>query len=87
VYIVRHLKVTTPSAGTNAETPKVTDWVRTCIAHKRQPAASTAPLSPVDWDALEPFTTMGIDEIALLKGHRDFVPVISAKTDLRPLQC
>jgi hypothetical protein len=39
----------------------------------------------VDWDALEPFTTMGIDEIALLKGHRDFVAVISAKTDLAPL--
>jgi transposase len=35
----------------------------------------------VDWDALEPFTTLGIDEIALLKGHRDFVAVISAKTD------
>ena len=31
----------------------------------------------VDWDALEPFATMGIDEIALLKGHRDFVAVIS----------
>jgi transposase len=35
----------------------------------------------VDWDALEPFATLGIDEIALLKGHRDFVAVISAKTD------
>ena len=34
----------------------------------------------VDWDALEPFTTLGIDEIALLKGHRDFVAVISAQT-------
>ena len=35
----------------------------------------------VDWDALEPFATLGIDEIALLKGHRDFVAVISAQTD------
>jgi transposase len=34
----------------------------------------------VDWDALPPFATMGIDEIALLKGHRDFVAVISART-------
>jgi transposase len=34
----------------------------------------------VDWDALEPFTTIGIDEIALLKGHRDFVAVISAQS-------
>jgi transposase len=36
--------------------------------------------SSVEWDALSPFTTMGIDEIALLKGHRDFVAVISALT-------
>src|SRR6266508_5094035 len=35
----------------------------------------------VDWDALAPFTTIGIDEIALLKGHRDFVAVISARTE------
>jgi transposase len=34
----------------------------------------------VDWDALSPFATIGIDEIALLKGHRDFVAVISAQT-------
>jgi len=27
----------------------------------------------IDWDALEPFTTLGIDEIALLKGHRYLV--------------
>ncbi len=25
----------------------------------------------VDWHALNPFATLGIDEIALLKGHRD----------------
>src|SRR5215213_11236991 len=35
----------------------------------------------VDWDALEPFATLGLDEIALLKGHRDFVAVISAQTE------
>jgi transposase len=34
----------------------------------------------VDWETLPPFATMGIDEIALLKGHRDFVAVISAQT-------
>jgi transposase len=34
----------------------------------------------VDWDALPPFATIGIDEIALLKGHRDFVAIISAQT-------
>src|SRR5829696_6949906 len=34
----------------------------------------------VDWDTLPLFATMGIDEIALLKGHRDFVAVISAQT-------
>jgi transposase len=35
----------------------------------------------VAWDTLDPFTTLGIDEIALLKGHRDFVAVISAQTE------
>lgn len=35
----------------------------------------------VDWEALPPFATLGIDEIALLKGHRDFVAVISAQTE------
>jgi transposase len=35
----------------------------------------------VDWEALDPFATLGIDEIALLKGHRDFVAVITAQTD------
>jgi transposase len=37
--------------------------------------------SSVDWEALEPFAIIGIDEIALLKGHRDFVAVISARTE------
>jgi len=36
--------------------------------------------SSIDWEALEPFATIGIDEIALLKGHRDFVAIISAQT-------
>jgi transposase len=35
----------------------------------------------VDWQALEPFAIMGIDEIALLKGHRNFVAVISARSE------
>lgn len=34
----------------------------------------------VDWASVEAFDTLGIDEIALRKGHRDFVAVISAKT-------
>jgi len=34
----------------------------------------------VDWDALEPFSTLGIDEIALTKGHRNFVAVLTART-------
>src|SRR5262249_19187646 len=36
--------------------------------------------SAIDWQALEPFTLLGIDEIALSKGHRDFVAVLTAKT-------
>jgi transposase len=40
----------------------------------------------VDWDALPAFATLGIDEIALLKGHRDFVAVISAQTAEGELQ-
>jgi transposase len=35
----------------------------------------------IDWDRVEPFNTIGIDEIALLKGHRNFVAVISAQTE------
>jgi transposase len=35
----------------------------------------------VEWDALAPIVTLGIDEIALLKGHRDFVAVIYAQTE------
>jgi transposase len=34
----------------------------------------------LEWDALEPVAILGIDEIALLKGHRDFVAVISGRT-------
>ncbi|HJZ48893.1 MAG TPA: ISL3 family transposase [Roseiflexaceae bacterium] len=34
----------------------------------------------IDWSALEPFSILGIDEIALSKGHRDFVAVLTAKT-------
>src|SRR5919199_682840 len=35
----------------------------------------------VEWNRLEPFATLGIDEIALLKGHGDFVAVISALSE------
>lgn len=34
----------------------------------------------IDWSALEPVIVLGIDEIALKKGHRDFVAVLTAKT-------
>ena len=35
----------------------------------------------VEWHVLGRLVTLGIDEIALLKGHRDFVAVISAQTE------
>jgi len=35
----------------------------------------------VEWDGLAPVVTLGIDEIALLKGHRDFVAVVYAQTE------
>ena len=34
----------------------------------------------VDWATLPPFTTLGIDEIALTKGHRNFVAVLTGRT-------
>jgi hypothetical protein len=40
----------------------------------------------VDWQAIEAFSTLGIDEIALTKGHRNFVAVLSAATDSGHLQ-
>jgi len=33
----------------------------------------------IDWDSVAPFAVIGIDEIALLKGHRNFVAVITAQ--------
>jgi transposase len=33
----------------------------------------------VDWDTLPRFTILGIDEIALKKGHRDFVAIVTAR--------
>jgi transposase len=33
----------------------------------------------VDWDTLPPFAVLGIDEIALRKGHRDFVAIVTAR--------
>ena len=37
--------------------------------------------SSVEWDRLSPFASLGIDEIALLKGHGDYVAVISAVSE------
>jgi transposase len=37
--------------------------------------------SSVEWDRLERLATLGIDEIALLKGHGDYVAVISAVSE------
>src|SRR6266540_3652023 len=37
--------------------------------------------SSIDWQALPPCHTLGIDEIALLKGHRDYIAVITARDD------
>lgn len=34
----------------------------------------------VDWTALEPLVTLGIDELALATGHRNFVAIISGLT-------
>ena len=34
----------------------------------------------VDWATIEPFTTLGLDEIALRKGHGNFVAIITAQT-------
>lgn len=35
----------------------------------------------VDWKQVAPFAVLGIDEIALTKGHRNFVAVITAQTN------
>jgi transposase len=35
----------------------------------------------VNWEALPPCPTLGIDEIALLKGQRDYIAVISARDE------
>lgn len=36
-------------------------------------------LATVDWDAIEQLDVLGLDEIALKKGHRDFVALITAR--------
>lgn len=41
--------------------------------------------SSVEWNRLERFATLGIDEIALLKDHGDFVAVISALSESEEL--
>ena len=34
----------------------------------------------LDWATIEPFTTLGMDEIALRKGHGNFVAILTAQT-------
>ena len=33
----------------------------------------------IDWEVLPPFTVLGIDEIALKKGHRDYIVIVTAR--------
>lgn len=35
----------------------------------------------VDWATIPPFTTLGIDEIALTKGHRNFLAVLTGRSE------
>ena len=35
----------------------------------------------VNWDKIESLDTLGLDEISLKKGHRDFVTIVTARTD------
>jgi|GEM_PF-4494465 hypothetical protein len=46
--------------------------------YRRKTGIEPSPFSHVDWNAIERLEVIGIDEIALKKGHRDFVVVISA---------
>jgi transposase len=33
----------------------------------------------IDWEVLPPFTVLGMDEIALKKGHRDYIVIVTAR--------
>ena len=37
--------------------------------------------SEVDWDSFEKLETLGLDEISLKKGHKNFVTIVSARID------
>ena len=37
----------------------------------------------INWDALEQLGTLGLDEIALKKGHKDFVTIITSRVGER----
>ena len=37
----------------------------------------------VEWSEIERLDVIGIDEISLKKGHKDFVTVVTARTDGR----
>jgi hypothetical protein len=41
----------------------------------------------IAWEALPPFTVLGIDEIALKKGYRDYVVIITARLSTRAPHC
>jgi hypothetical protein len=50
------------------------------ISYKR--VMSIAKLFPIkiDWTKIKEIKTLGIDEISLKKGHKDFVVIISTNT-------
>jgi transposase len=57
------------------------------VSHKLQVSEATVTgvlerwiETSVDWDALSRIAVIGIDEIALKRGHRDFVAIITTKT-------
>lgn len=55
-----------------------------CVKEDVTPAAVQAIVdrwidTAIDWQTVPPFATMGIDEIACKKGHRDFVVIVTAR--------
>ena len=35
----------------------------------------------VDWDSMKKLETVGLDEISMKKGHKDFVTIVTSRTD------
>jgi transposase len=59
------------------------------VSHKLQVSAATVTgmlerwiETSVNWDAFSAIAVIGIDEISLKRGHRDFVAIITTKTAL-----